>query len=123
MTGLLPSAVGSLHLSRADGFRVFFLRNVAVPRLGSRLLRCAGVSAGCSGLAGAIAVFPSIGDAGLTEDEADEIGKRRLGANGVGQQQHASAAPLETDEAVARRLVVAPLEEPVPLRAVEHDHP
>src|ERR1019366_3902824 len=68
-----------------------------------------------------IAVFPVIGNAGVAEDEPDQIGEARLGANIVRQDDDAALTGLDADHGVGRLAVVAALVEAAALRAVE-DH-
>src|ERR1019366_9349930 len=74
-----------------------------------------------SRLSSVVAIFPVIGDAGVAEDEPDQIGEARLGANIVRQDDDAALTGLEADDGFGRLSVVAALVEAAALRAVE-DH-
>jgi len=60
-----------------------------------------------------------MGHASVAEDEPDQIGEARLGANIVRQDHDATPTCLDADHSVGGLAVVAALVEAVALRAVE----
>ena len=74
-----------------------------------------------SRLSGVVSIFPVIGNAGVAEDEPDQIGETCLGANIVRQDQDATLTGLDADHGVGGLAVVPALVEAVTLRPVEDD--
>ena len=72
-----------------------------------------------SRLSGVVAIFPFIGHAGVTEDESDQFGEARLGANIVRQDHDATLTCLDADHSAGGLAVVPAFVETVALRAVE----
>lgn len=72
-----------------------------------------------SRLSSVVAIFPVIGHAGVAQDEPDQTGEARLGANIVRQDDHATLAGLDADHGVGRLAVVAAFIKAVALWAVE----
>ena|ERR1700733_5963397 len=69
-----------------------------------------------------VAIFPAIGYARIAEDEPNQIGKARFGADVIRQDDHASLAGLHADHGVGRLAVMATFVKAVALRAVENDN-
>ena len=68
-----------------------------------------------------IAIFPVVGHAGVAEDEPDQIGEARFGANIVRQDDNATLTGLDADQRVGGLAIVATFVETMPLRAIEND--
>jgi hypothetical protein len=56
-----------------------------------------------------VAIFPFIGHTGIAEDEPDQIGEARLGANIIRQDEDATLTGLDADQCVGGLAVVAAL--------------
>src|SRR5882724_1312069 len=66
-----------------------------------------------------VAVFPFVRHAGISEDETDQFGESRLGANIIRQDEDAALAGLDADQSVGGLTVVTAFVEAVALGAVE----
>ena len=66
-----------------------------------------------------VAIFPVVGYTGVAQDESDQFGEARLGANIVRQDDDATLTGLDADHAVCGLTVVAAFVEDVALWAFE----
>ena len=68
-----------------------------------------------------VAIFPVVRHAGVAENEPDQLGEARLGANIVRQDHDTTLTGFDANHGVGGLAVVAALEETVALRAVEDE--
>ena len=68
-----------------------------------------------------IAIFPVVGHAGFAEDERDQFGEGRFGANIIRQDDDATLTGLDADHSVSGLAIVTTFEKTMPLRAIEND--
>ena len=69
-----------------------------------------------------VSIFPVVGNAGVSQDEADQLRKPRFSANVVGEDQNAALTLLEAHQRIGCLPVVAALVKTVTLRAIKYDN-
>ena len=68
-----------------------------------------------------ISIFPVVGNAGVSQDEADQLSEARFSANVVGEDQNAALSLLEAHQRIGCLPVVAALVKTMALGAIKYD--